>query len=294
MNMGELSCCHLKVLVVTFLAFGNSTGTSLKFKQPCWMNSFWICNRRWGRWKTPISLILWSYGMQCKYKSTKKIWMQSLYSIRNTAISESNCCWRNQIWGLEQQTVEMHCSLVHLFRKSITATKYRDRRDSCYPWKRVALPTWLWMYLVCRPCSSSLFPSTSCLYPGLITTMISTDFWRNKSASVSILCLQATDWALIRGTYIVQKSVHPFSSVHYSGRIVKDVDLWWNTHTLSLWNITGKQISWSHDRTYCRFKSLISQKFNKLDYFTGGVDWVCDEKTSCETKAVYTALHEPL
>lgn len=35
------------------------------------------------------------------------------------------------------------------------------------------------MYLVCRPCSSSPFPSTSCLYPGLITTMISTDFWRN-------------------------------------------------------------------------------------------------------------------
>lgn len=28
---------------LTLVALGNSTGTSLKFRQPCWMNSFWIC-----------------------------------------------------------------------------------------------------------------------------------------------------------------------------------------------------------------------------------------------------------
>lgn len=188
----------------------------------------------------------------------------------------------------------MHCSLVHLFRKSITATKYRDRRDSCYPWKRVALPTWLWMYLVCRPCSSSLFPSTSCLYPGLITTMISTDFWRNTNQHQSVFCAykrQTGPWLEVH-TSFRNLSIHLVVSIIRAE--LSKMSICDETHTLSLWNITGKQISWSHDRTYCRFKSLISQKFNKLDYFTGGVDWVCDEKTSCETKAVYTALHEPL
>lgn len=91
-------------------------------------------------------------------------------------------------------------------------------------------PTWLWMYLVCRPCSSSLFPSTSCLYPGLITTTMSTDFWRDTSHRRSaFLCLKATDRALIRGAYVIQKSVHPFRGVHDSGGVVKDVDLQRNT-----------------------------------------------------------------
>lgn len=40
--------------------------------------------------------------------------------------------------------------------------------------------TWLWMYLVCRPCSSTPSPSTSALYLGLMATMISTDFCQNN------------------------------------------------------------------------------------------------------------------
>lgn len=137
----------------------------------------------------------------------------------------------------------------------ISAT--RARRDSCYPWTWVAPPTWLWMYLVCRPCSSSLVPSTSCLYPGLITTMISTDFWGNTFHQRSAFrAYGATDWALVSGTYIVQKSVHPFSGVHYSGCVVKDVDLRWNalrvfvkyhweTNFKEPWQLTAGSNPWS-------------------------------------------------
>lgn len=45
------------------------------------------------------------------------------------------------------------------------------------------VPTWVWMYLVWRPCSSSPSPSTSALYLGLRTTMISTDFWNTAPHS---------------------------------------------------------------------------------------------------------------
>lgn len=63
---------------------------------------------------------------------------------------------------------------------------------------------------------------------------------------------------------------------------------------VSLSNTVQKLISWSHDRTYCRFKSLISQKFNKMYYFTGCVDRVCDENTPCQRKEVNKALYETL
>lgn len=41
--------------------------------------------------------------------------------------------------------------------------------------------TWLWMYLVCSPCSSLPSPSTSSLYLGLMTTMMMTDFCKIPS-----------------------------------------------------------------------------------------------------------------
>lgn len=107
---------------------------------------------------------------------------------------------------------------------------------------------------------------------------------------VFISCIQWMDWDLIRDTYVVQKSVHPFSGVHYSDGVVKDVNLWLNRCKRRC--PIEKWISWSHDWTYCRFKSLISQKFNKMYYFTGCVDRVCDEDTSCPRNAVNRLLHE--
>lgn len=146
------------------------------------------------------------------------------------------------------------------------------------------------MYLVCRPCSSSLFPSTSCLYPGLITTMISTDFWRNTFhhwSEFSAYRRQTGPWLEVH-TSFRNLSIHLVVSIIRA--VLSKMSICNETHSVSLWNIIGKQISWSHDTTYCGFKSLISQKFNKMDYFTGGVDWVCDENTSCETNAVLKIL----
>lgn len=85
-------------------------------------------------------------------------------------------------------------------------------------------------------------------------------------------------------------SIHLVVSIIWA--VLSKMSICDKTHSESLWNIIGKQISWSQNRTYCRFKSLISQKFNKMYYFTGGVNWICDENTSCKIKAVHKALHE--
>lgn len=47
--------------------------------------------------------------------------------------------------------------------------------------------TCMWMYLVCRPCSSSPSPSTSSLYLGLMTTMMSTDFCKKITPHCQLL-----------------------------------------------------------------------------------------------------------
>lgn len=99
--------------------------------------------------------------------------------------------------------------------------------------------TWLWMYLVCRPCSSSPSPSTSSLYLGLIATMMSTDFCKTSLRHCSQESAVHTR-SFCGQTYVIQKFVHPLDDAHTSEGIIKDVNLVREQRVL-LWTVTEKR-----------------------------------------------------
>lgn len=157
------------------------------------------------------------------------------------------------------------------------------------------------MYLVCRPCSSSPSPSTSSLYLGLMTTMMSTDFCRMTSHCQLLQETKIARWikfcsdSIVRLTSLRYLSIHLVMPILRSGlsnmSICKEKDRVW----MVVWRVTQKQRWWRHEKkTHCRFKSLISQKFGKRNHFSSYVHRICDENVSCQQKVSITSLIKPI
>lgn len=146
--------------------------------------------------------------------------------------------------------------------------------------------TWLWMYLVCRPCSSTPSPSTSALYLGLMATMISTDFCQNNPHC------QFFSTAVIRVEELPNQT-QP-SHLHHSenGPSIG----WYPCFGLNCQTCRAeeRQSEWEHLKwsehlreikgwwTYWGSKALVHEKFNKNEHFLGYVHWICDKNSSCQ------------
>lgn len=163
--------------------------------------------------------------------------------------------------------------------------------------------TWLWMYLVCRPWSSSPFPSTSSLYLGLMTTMMSTDFC--KMTSHCQLLQKTTDCKSIHS--LCSDSIVRLTSFRYlSIHLVMPI-LWIGSSKMSICQETGRvwvfvrkatesQRWWSltGGSTYCWFEPLSSQKFDERNHFFGRVHRICDENIPCQRKVSEASLSVPI
>lgn len=146
--------------------------------------------------------------------------------------------------------------------------------------------TWLWMYFVCRPCSSTPSPSTSALYLGLMATMISTDFCQNNPHC------QFFSTAVIRVEELPNQT-QP-SHLHHSenGPSIG----WYPCFGLNCQTCRAeeRQSEWEHLKwsehlreikgwwTYWGSKALVHEKFNKHEHFLGYVHWICDKNSSCQ------------
>lgn len=203
-------------------------------------------------------------------------------------------------WAFPHSPVPMWEKEWH---KLATGGRYRKQRillaeisawAVSLPWKLSEF-TWLWMYLVCSPWSSSPCPSTSSLYWGLMTTMMRTDFCKMLSCCQ---LLQKTTFGVTLCS-IVRLTSFKYLSIHLVMPIARTV--LWNMSICQkqaecehLYWVAEKFRLWRNSKTYNWFESLITQKFGERNNFSGCVHWICDENIPCHETDTFLSARNKL
>lgn len=194
----------------------------------------------------------------------------SVYSVKNVAMSR-NCNWRNQIAASELNSTTVYITVGNkwLFPPDCECTWCAGHvRPLCFPPHPACTQGWSQRWLA----------------------QISKETRHHWSL--------APAYRRQPGTWLELHTSFRNLSIHLVVSIIRTVlskmSIYDQTHMSVFVKLIEKHILWSCDKTYCRFKSLVSQKFNKMYYFAGCVNRVCDENTSCQRKEVKTNLQETL